>query len=372
MNVSILGAGNGGVCIGAHMALRGASVSLYDKFDAVIAPIRERGGVDLKGAEGEGFAAFSLVTDDLRAAIRGSELIMVATPAFAHKELAEKCGPLLTGGQIVVLNPGRTAGAMEFYATARKNGGTRFTVAETQSLVYACRRTGPTEGTIYKVKKTMPLAAMPADKTGEVLAVLRPYYPLLTAAKDTLATGFLNIGAIFHPGPTLLNLGRVEGKEKFRHYVDGITPCVGTLLEAIDAERCAVADALSTPTMTTVEWLESVYGEDLHDVNGIYEAVQKQSAYKDILASNDPYVRYITEDVPMSLVPLSELGRVAGVPTPAMDAVIAITSIIHKTDYRKTGRNLAALGIEGMDANSLHAFVERGCVARDQGRKTCP
>lgn len=360
MKVAILGAGNGGVCIGAHMALRGASVNLYDKFDNIVAPIREKGGVDLKGAEGEGFASFSLVTDDIQAAIEGCKLIMVITPAFAHKELAEKCGPFLTEGQIIVLNPGRTAGAMEFYTTTLKCKGNNFIVAETQSLVYACRRTGPTEGTIYKVKNTMPLAAMPAEKTGAVLAVLRQFYPQFTPAKDTLATGFLNIGAIFHPGPTLLNIGRVECKEKFRHYIDGITPCVGTLLEVIDAERCAVADALNTPTLTTVEWLKSVYGEEMPEAISIYDAVQKQSAYKNILASNDPYVRYITEDVPMSLVPLSELGKVAGVPTPAMDAVITMTSIIHKTDYRKNGRNLSALGIEGMNVKELHAFVEKG------------
>lgn len=360
MNIAIIGAGNGGVCIAAHMAMRGATVNLYDKFDAAIAPIQEKGGVDLKGAEGEGFASLGLVSDDLPAVIKGCELLMVVTPAFAHQELATICGPCLTAGQIVVLNPGRTAGAMEFYTTARKSGGTDFIVAETQSLIYACRRTGPAEGTIYQVKNTMSLAAMPSNKTGDVLAVIRKYYPQFTAAKDTLETGFLNIGAIFHPGPTLLNIARVEGKEKFRHYVDGISPCVGTLLEAIDQERCAVAAALDTPTLTAVQWLKSVYGEDMPDSIGICDAVRKQRAYKDIMASNDPYVRYITEDVPMSLVPLSELGKIAGVPTPAMDAVIAMTSIIHKTDYRKEGRNLDNLGIAGMDKKALRAFVEMG------------
>jgi hypothetical protein len=43
-----------------------------------------------------------------------------------------------------------------------------------------------------------------------------------------------------------------------------------------------------------------------------------------------------------------------------MDAVIAITSIIHKTDYRREGRNLDNLGIAGMDKKALRAFVEKG------------
>jgi len=39
---------------------------------------------------------------------------MVVVPAFAHAFIAEECAPYLRDGQIVVLNPGRTGGALEF------------------------------------------------------------------------------------------------------------------------------------------------------------------------------------------------------------------------------------------------------------------
>jgi opine dehydrogenase len=78
------------------------------------------------------------------------------------------------------------------------------------------------------------------------------------------------------------------------------------------------------------------------------------------MATGDPYARYITEDVPMSLVPLSELAKIAGTPTPAMDALISLASIIHRRDYRREGRNLASLGLEGMDKKALREFVETG------------
>ncbi len=360
MRTAIIGAGNGGICIGAYMALNGAEVTLYDKWDSAIAPIREKGGVDLKGAGGDGFARFATVSSNLEEAIAGCTLLMVVTPAFAHRELAQLCGPHLREGQVVVLNPGRTGGAVEFYNTARRAGGTNFIVAEAQSLIYACRRTGPAEGTIYRVKNTMALAAIPARKTSEALALLKDFYPQFTAARNVLETGFLNIGAIFHPAPTLLNIARIECKEKFRHYIDGISPCVATVLEEIDKERVAVAAALGVKTLTTVEWLNSVYGEDLPDDSPLYAAVQKQTAYRDIGAASDPYARYLTEDVPMSLVPLSELGKLAGVPTPAMDAVICLTSVMHTRDYRTEGRNLANLGLSGMTKEDLLLFVAEG------------
>ena len=183
MRVAILGAGNGGICIGGYMALKGAEVTLYDKFEKAVAPIVERGGVELKGASLNGFARFAKVSTNLAEIVDGAELIRVITPAFAHKELAQLCGPHLTKGQTVILNPGRTCGAIEFYKTARENGATDFRVAETQSLIYACRVSAPAEGTIYKVKSEMELAAMPSCDTEKVLEVIRPFYPQFIPAK---------------------------------------------------------------------------------------------------------------------------------------------------------------------------------------------
>ena len=47
--------------------------------------------------------------------------------------------------------------------------------------------------------------------------------------------------------------------------------------------------------------------------------------------------RYITEDVPYGLIPISELGRKLGVTTPLIDSFIEIASMIIQKDFRKTG-----------------------------------
>ena len=70
--------------------------------------------------------------------------------------------------------------------------------------------------------------------------------------------------------------------------------------------------------------------------------------------------RYVTEDVPMSLVPMSELGRAIGVPTPCMDAVIQLTSTIYGKDFRKEGRNLEKMGLAGMDVKAIEDVFTNG------------
>ena len=361
--VAILGAGNGGLSMGAHMALSGWEVSLYDAFEKQLEGVRKAGGIRLSGPSSSGFAHVGTVTDQIREALEGCPLVMVTTPAFAHRDLAEKCAPFLRHGQIVLLNPGRTCGALEFRKRAEEVfPEARFTVAEAQSLVYACRRTGPAEATIYQVKDRVPLAAFPASDTPRVLEALAQPYPQFSAASDVLETSLMNIGAIFHPGPAMLNIARIENREDFDYYTDGISPCVGSVLELVDRERVAVAGALGVPTLSCRDWLGMAYGIEIGRDDTIYSAVQKNPAYRGIRAPGDPYARYITEDVPMSLVPLSELGRLSGTPTPAMDLLISLAGMLHGRDYRKSGRTAKKLGIEGLSPAALKRFVRTGHI----------
>ena len=59
----------------------------------------------------------------------------------------------------------------------------------------------------------------------------------------------------------------------------------------------------------------------------------------------------------MSLVPLSSLGAMLGVPTPAIDMVIELGSILHGVDYRAQGRTVERLGIEGMTVENIHRLA---------------
>ena len=62
----------------------------------------------------------------------------------------------------------------------------------------------------------------------------------------------------------------------------------------------------------------------------------------------------------MSLVPISTLGQVAGVPTPNIDAVIQLTSSIYQTDFRSKGRCAANLGLDGMTKEQVAHYFETG------------
>jgi opine dehydrogenase len=70
--------------------------------------------------------------------------------------------------------------------------------------------------------------------------------------------------------------------------------------------------------------------------------------------------RYIFEDVPMSLVPIAELGHAFGVATPAIDTMVRLASIIHGVNYRARGRTLERLGLAGMTLDEVRRYLETG------------
>ena len=359
MKIAVIGAGNGGCAIGAYLASRGVEVNLCDLFPQYLTGIRENGGIDLTVNGETSHQAMNMVTDSVAEAISGVELIMVVTPSFTHKMIAEAAAASLSDGQVVVLNPGRTGGALEFCAAIRARGCTAdITVAETQTLIYSCRKTGSASVGIYGVKKEVTLGAFPASRTEKVLELLNPYYPQFTPASSCLETSLSNIGALFHPTPVLLNIGRIESDPNgFRYYWDGISPAVAGLIHEIDGERMAVAAAYDTTILSAEEWLcqsYETYGDTL------YERIQHNGAYGDIQAPKTIDARYVTEDVPMSLVPISELGKIAGVPTPNIDAVIQLTSTIYQRDFRAEGRSAKNMGIEGMTKAQVAHYFQTG------------
>ena len=357
--VAVIGAGNGGLAMAAYLASRGASVNLCDPFPQYLEGTQKAGYIELTYRGESSRQVLNMVTADIAAAVSGVRLLLVVTPSYTHKIIAGQCAGVLGDGRIVVLNPGRTGGALEFLNTIRSKGcQSDVTIAEAQTLIYSCRKSGENAVEIYGVKKSVDLGAIPSDRAQSVADVLRPYYPQFNPVKNCLQTSLSNVGALFHPSPVLLNIGRIENDTRgFRHYRDGITPSVAGLIKAIDRERIAVADAYGLEILSGEEWLKNSY-ETYGD--SLYELVQHYEAYGEIMSPNTIQSRYVTEDVPMSLVPISELGKIADVPTVNIDAVITLTSSIYQTDFRSEGRSVKNLGLEGMNRSQVINYFETG------------
>lgn len=358
---TVVGAGHGGKAMAAHLALMGFPVKLFNRTPEHIAPIQARGGIELVSYEGgpSGFGRLESATSDMGFALQEAEIIMVVVPSTAHRDIALMMAPYLKDRQIIVLNPGRTGGAIEFNKVLQDEGMKKeVIVAEAETLIYASRSDGPVEARIFRIKESVPVAALPATCTQAVLDALKPAFPQFIDGISVLHTGLNNMGAIFHPALTLLNSGRIEStRGDFQFYIDGVTPSVSRVLEALDRERVTVAASLGIRARTAMEWLKLAYDTSGTD---LYEAIQNQPGYYGIQAPPTLNHRYITEDVPMSLVPIASLGERFGVSVRGVDSIIRLACIIHRTDYYRRGRTVEKLGLRDWSVSEFTNFVMEG------------
>jgi opine dehydrogenase len=359
---AVIGAGHGGKAMAADLAARGFPVNLYNRTSEHITEIVLRREIELEWEDGTAHCCrLDVVTSDISEALDGADVIMVVLPASAHRDIARLCATRLRSGQIVVLNPGRTGGALEFRRILNQMGcAADVLVAETATFIFASRSTGPAQARIFRRKNAVPLAALPALHTNQVLDVVHDAFPQFIPAVDVLHTSLDNMGAVFHPSLTLLNAGWIERTlGDFEFYVDGVTPSTARVLEVLDRERVAVASALGVHVRPALTWLKDAYSAEGET---LYEAMQANPGYQGIKAPRNLRHRYLLEDVPFSLMPLASLGAQFGVETWATDAMIRLACVVHGMNYFARGRNVEDMGLKGLRAGEVKQYVQLGQI----------
>ena len=339
MKVTVIGAGNSGLAMAAHLTLYGNEVTLWNRTRTNIEELIKHPFIHVTGIV-EGEAEIACVTDDLSEALIEPEIIFVTTPAFSHKALAEQMAACLTTEPLIILNPGRTFGALEFHHTFTKsNELLNPLIAETQTILYTCRKTSPTSVEIYALKNDVLISTIKGTDNLEVIAQMPTcLQDKFIPAASMIETSIGNVGMIMHCAPILLNTGWVEAADQeFYYYREGISPTIGLFIEKMDAERLAVAEMLGQPIESAKSWMERTYqitGDSLYDV------IQNNQAYETITAPASLFHRYVTEDIPTGLVPLEAVGKEIGVPMTNISIVIDLASALLDVDFRKEGRNL--------------------------------
>lgn len=357
--VAIIGAGLGGIALVANMGLQGYRLRLHDRNDARIAKARERGGLDVEGLV-QGFAPLELVTAQLAPAVEGADVVIVVTGSHFHAEVARDLAKVLVDGQTVLLIQGGTGGSLVVRRELRRAGcRAQVDVAEMDNYPYSLAWPEPTRVKMTIVKRFLQIASLPARRVDAVLSRLRIAFPQAVAAPSILTTGLTNMNATLHVANMVGNIGRLEaGGNAYRFYSEGYTPSLVTLLEALDAERLAVAKAFGASVPGVHAWLLQTYelgGDSLretlhrltHEPTGPYQWTPTPASLQH---------KYVIEDVPCGLVAMSGLGQAAGVATPVIDGLVALTSAMLGRDFRAEGRNLESLGLAGKSAEAIRAI----------------
>ena len=371
--IVVIGTGGGGLTIAAELGLAGRPVVLADqpRFGAALEAIDAAGGIELTfrtsltdTTSKARLAPVAATSVDPAAAAVGAELVIVCVPAFGHEPLAGMLASRWRDGQ-TVLWVGEPGGSFAAVAALRAiDRRPDVTFGDTNTLpYYGALVSGPGKvGAIRKSGGTL-VAALPSGRLDRVAGVAAGIWPWVTPAENVWETLLLNFNAIDHVPAMLLNLGAIQQPGgTFTLWGAGGTPGVVNVIEALDGEYLAMRKALGIANETPYEdylvgqGLAPRKGADLHETlqSSLLPTLQFRCG-PDALDH-----RFVSEDVPYSLVLASSLGRELGVATPVIDSLVTLASVASGHDYAAEGKTLAGWGLGGAGVEGLRSAVEAG------------
>jgi opine dehydrogenase len=305
-----------------------------------------------------------MATPDLATAADGADILIVCTGSNTHAEVARLLSKLLRDGQTILLVQGGTGGSLVVRNALGRHGcAADVDVCEMDNYPFSLAWPRPTSMSFTIRKEWLQIAALPAARGETVVAKLRAAFPQAVAAPNTLYTGLNNANGILHVANMVSNIGRLESVGNgYRFYADGYTPSAIAVLQGVCAERLAVARALGVTLPGIHEWLLATYQLGGDTLAETFQRLTSAPAGPYQWTPTPPSMahKYVTEDVPCGLVPMSALGDAVGVATPVIDGLIALSSAMLGHDLTREGRTLEYLGLAGRDADEVRRVFELG------------
>lgn len=346
LKIAVCGCGNGAHTCAALMSRKGHSVSIYSPIEEETRIFQknyeENGGLDaLIVQEQVRKLPIAMVSSDPGEVITEASIIFVIVPAFAHKTIFQHIKKYMSRDALIAILPSRGLIELEIkeYLPDAK-------VMAFQTLPWSCRKikTGSSVN-VKGIKERIQVASRPSDLSPVFYHVMEDLLDMkIERVRSIMTLTLANMGQIFHPG-ILYGIfkddpGKTFTEEECPLFYQGVTEETAELLTAISLEIKEIGEQLSLDipelqlekVLTPSEWLMASYKDVIEDSSSLKTMLNTNQAYKGIkvpavqLEDNryqaDFHCRYVTEDVPYSLLVTRTLGNMAGVRTPVMDQVI--------------------------------------------------
>lgn len=344
MTYAVIGGGNTGQAIAGYLRLKKESVKLYTR-DPHKAQRISKQGLEVKGIYSGKVILEAFTSMDK--AISGAKFIIVSTTAMGHETIINQIKPFLENNQTIVFFPGYW-GALECKRILGNDilKNKNITVAETSAMPFVSIADNAGSVYINKIKHNVLISTL--SKENPIATSFMNRFPQLILGESVIATSLNNSNVIIHPPITLFNAARIDASETFQFYTNGASPYSVNYVEKMDKERLQIASRLNVDIQSILTVLNEFYDTGYPT---LYEALP--GLFPTGLAPTTLDYRYMTEDIPFGLVPISKLGKILGVETPYTDSIISTASLLMDSDYRNEGINFDGLTKESLISMSM-------------------
>jgi opine dehydrogenase len=364
--VAVLGGGADARLLAALCLSEGADVTLFSAYGAELESLRASSGITLRGEGPIGTFAVDRdsgpsvkTTAELDSAVRGADVIFLTGPVHKQRTYAMVLADHLADGQVLVIAPGRSLGAVEAAWMLRIGGcSADITLVEAQGLPFWISETGA----VLNLTSAGPVTAatLPRGRT-DILEALSVYLPNLEPVSSVLESGFadgsalVELPALLLSGPAL-SAGAAEvpmgGVPLAENQTFGalIGDQHRAVISAMAAERRAVAHAFGVRKLPGDDaWITSHAGA----TRGAGSRNVPDRASANAL---------LRDGVIGSLVPLISAADLAGVDVPMTRSMVTLAGTVLGADVAAAGRRLETIGITANDLDDARKALDAQAV----------
>lgn len=363
MQITICGGGNAAhTATGQFSARQEHQVHVYlpfsDEAEKWNAGISAQGGIKVNRQGDSILGSPEKVSSDPAEVIPGSQVVLLALPAFAHESILKEIAIYLEEGTLV----GALAARGCFDLCAMDVLGSKsdsITLFGLQTLPWACRiKEYGQEVDILGTKARVEFATCPPDQAGELASFLNGQLDIhLEPMESFLSLTLAGTGQLIHPGVMYGLFCDWDGHtfEEAPLFYQGINAEIADILQRLSDEvqilRSVLAERYPSIDLKAVrpldEWLCLSYADDIEDTSSLQTYFVTNRSYAGLRVPVAPVngglipdfqARYLSEDVPFALVATKGIAELAGVATPTIDEVISWSQDRLDKEYLVSGK----------------------------------
>ncbi|MFV0490375.1 MAG: NAD/NADP octopine/nopaline dehydrogenase family protein [Pseudorhodobacter sp.] len=355
--IGIAGAGSVALGNAAFLEDAGHEVMLWSPSGKRTAELAKGAPLLATGAvEGEFHPAIAASAQVL---CEGAEIILLALPAYGHRVVMEALAPHLRSDHLVIISSHASLGAL-YLGKLLAERGISLPIVAWGTTMTTGRAASGTEVKVNTVRARLDMCTVPVSRSAEGLAVCRALFGDRFVERDgLLAISLSNLNPQNHLGIALGNITRME-KGEIWSQGEHVTPLVGRLLEALDAERLAIAGALGLEVRTIFEHFHLSFHVPVASISEMNQKMHRKGNGGIGPATADS--RYVTEDVPYGLALTVALGDLVGHPAVLHKAGIDIFSAMYGRDFTAENDLLAALNLDEVGLDDLRNAAQSGIL----------
>ncbi|MFC6490330.1 NAD/NADP octopine/nopaline dehydrogenase family protein, partial [Nitratireductor sp. GCM10026969] len=297
------------------------------------------------------------IADSAEALVREADVLLVAVPGYGHKAVFDAIAPHIRPGQAVVISSHASFGAL-YLSRLLADRKVMAPIIAWGTTATTGRQPSYVEASVNTVRSKIDMCTLPETRSAEGLALCRRLFgDRFVEREGLLAISLSNLNPQNHMGIALCNMTRMEHGETWSQGFN-VTPNVGRLLEALDRERLAIAEALGLSVRTIFEHFHLSFHVPQDTVSNMNQEMHRQGRGGTGPATADS--RYVTEDVPYGLFVTVKLGEMTGREARLHRAGVEIFSALYGRDFAGENSLVPALDLDRMTLDDLKALTRSG------------